>query len=150
MTTPTDVDRSAPVIAHHEIDIAASLDTVWQLHVNVTEWPTWLLEVTAAQLEGAFVPGNTFTWTSYGFTVTSTIYDVANNSRTLWGGEAQGIMGTHEWSFAQTAEGVHVTTTESFAGDAVGADPVMFQGLLDSSLTAWLNRLKEKAEASGR
>jgi hypothetical protein len=35
MTTPTGIDRDAPVIAHHEIDIAAPLETVW----NLT--PTW-------------------------------------------------------------------------------------------------------------
>ena len=94
MTTPTGIDRDAPVIAHHEIDIAAPLDMVWNLHTDVDAWPAWNLEVTAAKLDGAFAPGNSFTWTSYDFTVTSTIYIVEDHSRTLWGGAAQGIMGT--------------------------------------------------------
>jgi hypothetical protein len=147
LTTPTDIDRSAPVIAHHEIDITASLDAVWQLHVDVNAWPTWNVEVTAAHLDGVFAIGSSFIWTSYDFTVTSTIYDVFGNTRTLWGGEAQGVMGTHEWSFEKTDGGVHVATTESFSGDPVAADPVTFQGILDNSLKAWLNRLKEKAES---
>ena len=129
MTTPTDIDRAAPVIAHHEIDIAASLDTVWQMHMNVNAWPTWHLEVTA---------------------VTSTIYDVVDHSRTLWGGEAQGVMGMHEWRFESTAEGVHVVTTESFSGDPVAADLPTMQTILDNSLTTWLARLKEKAESLAR
>jgi hypothetical protein len=29
MDIPTDVDRSAPVLAHHEVEIPAPLDTVW-------------------------------------------------------------------------------------------------------------------------
>ena len=74
MTTPTGIDRDAPVIAHHEIDIAAALDTVWNLHTDVDAWPAWNPEVTAAELDGAFAPGNSFTWTSHDFTVTSTIY----------------------------------------------------------------------------
>ena len=41
MTAPTDVDRSAPVIAVHEIDIEAPRDTVWRLHADVNAWPTW-------------------------------------------------------------------------------------------------------------
>jgi len=147
MTAPTDIDRDAPVIAHHEIDIAARLDTVWSLHTDVDAWPGWNLEITAAKLDGAFAPGNFFTWTSYNFTVTSTIYIVEDHSRTLWGGEAQGIMGTHEWRFAQTAAGVHVTTTESFAGDPVDADPTGMQIILDNSLIAWLTRLKQRAES---
>ena len=108
MTTPTGIDHDAPVIAHHEIDIAAPLDTVWNLHTDVDAWPAWNLEVTAAKLDGAFAPGNSFTWTSYDFTVTSTIYIVEDHSRTLWGGAAQGIMGTHEWRFAQSPAGVPV------------------------------------------
>jgi uncharacterized protein YndB with AHSA1/START domain len=83
MTTPTGIDRDAPVMAHHEIDIAAPLDTVWNLHTDVDAWPAWNLEVTAAKLDGAFAPGNSFTWTSYDFTVTSTIYIVEDHSRTL-------------------------------------------------------------------
>lgn len=148
MTTPTGIDRNAPVIAHHEIDIAAPLDAVWDLHTDVDAWPTWNGEMTAAKLDGAFAPGSSFTWTSYGFTVTSTIYDVADHSRTLWGGAAQGIMGIHEWRFEPTPEGVHVITTESFAGDPVDTDPAGLQAILDNSLTAWLTRLKQKAESS--
>jgi hypothetical protein len=135
------------VIAQHEIDIAASPDTVWQTHLNVNAWPAWQPEVTAAKLDGTFVPGSSFTWTSYNFTVTSTIYDVAGHSRTLWGGEAQGVTGTHEWRFEPTAGGVHVVTTESFSGDPVAADPPAMQAILDNSLTTWLARLKEKAES---
>ena len=99
MTTPADIDRTAPVIARHEIDINAPLDTVWNLHTDVDAWPAWNLEVTTAKLDGAFAPGNSFTWTSYDFTITSTIYAVAERARTLWGGAARGIMGTHEWVY---------------------------------------------------
>jgi hypothetical protein len=146
MTTPTDIDRDAPVIADHEIDITAPLDTVWSLHTRVNAWPSWNQEMTDASLQGPFEAGNSFTWTSYGFTVTSTIYEVDDQSRTLWGGVAQGITGTHEWRFEPTAEGVHVTTTESFAGDPVDADTAGMQTILDNSLVAWLGRLKTEAE----
>ena len=148
MTTPTDIDRNAPVIAHHEIDISAPLERVWDLHIQVDDWPRWNTEVTAAKLDGAFVPGSSFTWTSYDFTVTSTIYDVEDRARILWGGAAQGIMGTHEWRFERTGEGVHVTTNESFAGDPVEADAAGLQALLDSSLTTWLARMKAQAEST--
>jgi hypothetical protein len=80
MTTPTGIDRDAPVIARHETDINAPLDTVWNLHTDVDAWPAWNLEVTAAKLDGAFASGNSFTWTSYDFTVTSTIYIVEDRS----------------------------------------------------------------------
>ena len=39
MGIPAGVDRDAPVRAHHETDISAPLDTVWQLHADVNAWP---------------------------------------------------------------------------------------------------------------
>ena len=149
MTTPTDIDRTAPVIAHHEIDIKAPLETVWRLQTDVNHWPTWQTDITAARLDGPFEPGSSFTWTSYGFTVTSTIYAVAERARTLWGGTAQGVMGTHEWVYAQTPTGTHVATLESFSGQPVQADATAMQSALDKSLTDWLGHLKATAESTG-
>jgi hypothetical protein len=36
MAQPQDVDRSAPVVAHHEIDIEAPLERVWGLHTDAS------------------------------------------------------------------------------------------------------------------
>jgi hypothetical protein len=46
VTVPTDVDRAAPVIAVHEIDIEAPLDTVWPLHTDIGAWPKWQTGIT--------------------------------------------------------------------------------------------------------
>jgi uncharacterized protein YndB with AHSA1/START domain len=147
MSTPTAIDGSAPVIARHEIDIDAPLETIWQLHVDINAWPTWHPDITAAHIEGAVEPGVSFDWTSYGFSVTSTVYEVAERARVLWGGTAGGITGVHEWVFSETPSGVRVTTSESFAGEPVEADVGQMQSLLDSSLRAWLAQLKAAAES---
>jgi polyketide cyclase/dehydrase/lipid transport protein len=149
VTVPSDVDRTAPVIAVHEIDIEAPLDTVWRLHADVNAWPTWQTDITAAHLDGAFEPGVSFDWTSYGFSATSTVYALTERSRVLWGGTSGGITGVHEWLFSETPSGVRVTTTESFAGEPVQDDPAGMQTLLDASLVAWLGHLKAAAESSG-
>lgn len=149
MSVPSGIDVGAPVRARHEIDIDAPLSVVWQLHTDVNRWPAWQTEITAAHLDGAFQPGASFEWTSYGFTVVSTIYAVAEDARVLWGGAAGGITGVHEWVFSQTPAGVHVVTQESFAGAPVEADIAGMQSALDSSLAAWLAHLKAAAEAQG-
>jgi hypothetical protein len=150
MTIPTGIDTGAPVIARHEIDINAPLDTVWRLQTDVGNWPAWQTDITAARLDGPFQPGTSFTWTSYGvFTVTSTIYAVSERARTLWGGPAQGITGTHEWVYTPIPAGVHVATRESFSGQPVEADVTGMQKTLDQSLTAWLEHLKTAAESGG-
>jgi uncharacterized protein YndB with AHSA1/START domain len=147
MAQPQDVDGAAPVLAHHEIDIDAPLERVWALHTNVAGWPEWQTEITAARIDGPFEPGTSFDWTSYGFTVRSTIYAVDAGSRVLWGGTAEGITGIHEWLLTETPDGVHVETNESFAGDPVEADATSMQSMLDASLTAWLAHLKAAAES---
>lgn len=80
-------------------------------------------------------------------TITSTVYAVDEGSRILWGGSTGDITGIHEWTFTDTPNGVEVTTTESFSGPAVTADPATMQTLLDQSLTSWLEQLKTTAES---
>ena len=101
MTVPTDVDRSAPVVVVQEIDIEAPLDTIWRLHTDVNSWPTWQADITAAHIDGVLEPGASFDWTSYGFSVTSTVYELAEQARVLWGGTSAGITGIHEWVFSE-------------------------------------------------
>lgn len=149
MSISTGIDGDAPVRAHYETDINAPLDTVWQLHTCVNTWPAWQTDITAAHIDGPFQPGASFEWTSYNFTVVSTIYAVAERARVLWGGAADGITGVHEWVFSETPTGVHVTTDESFASEPVGADATGMQSALDNSLIAWLAHLKTAAEAKG-
>jgi uncharacterized protein YndB with AHSA1/START domain len=144
---PTEIDRTAPVIAHHEIDIEAPLERVWHLLVDVQSWPSWHSDITDAHLDGPLEPGVSFDWTSYGFRVTSTVYDLAARARVLWGGTSGGITGIHEWVFEETPGGVHVTTSESFAGEPVEAETPGMQTLLDASLVAWLGALKAAAES---
>ena len=80
--------------------------------------------------------------------MTSTGYDLVERTRVLWGGTSGGITGIHEWLFAETPNGVRVTTSESFAGEPVAADAAGMKGLLDASLVAWLHHLKTASESS--
>ena len=83
MSIPVGIDGDAPVRVHHEIDINAPLETVWRLLADVDNWPAWQAAITGARLDGAFEPGTSFEWTSYDFTVVSTIYAVAERARVL-------------------------------------------------------------------
>ena len=105
-------------------------------------------EITDAALQQPLAVGASFGWATYGMAITSTVYAIDEGSRILWGGTANGITGIHEWTFADTSSGVHVTTTESFAGEPVTADATNMQALLDQSLRSWLEQLKATAESS--
>jgi uncharacterized protein YndB with AHSA1/START domain len=147
VSIPSGVDREAPVLAQHEIDIRAPVDEVWRLHTDVNAWTTWQTDITEAHLDGPMEPGTSFSWSSFDFPVTSTVYEVTDYERILWGGTAGGITGIHEWIFEVTPEGVHVITNESFSGAPVEAARANMQQLLDASLVAWLAHLKRAAES---
>lgn len=146
MDTPTEIDRTAPVIARHEIDIDASPAVVWDLLTDVNEWPSWQPDIAVARLAGAMLPGSAFAWQSRGLRITSKVYVVEDRARVLWGGTADGITGIHEWRFAASPYGVHVVTEESFSGAPIAADPAAMQSALDASLADWLVHLKAAAE----
>ena len=148
MATPTDVDRNAPVLTDLEIDIDAPRERVWTLHTDVNAWPTWQPDINNAAADQPLKPGATFNWSTYGMDITSTVYAMNEGSRILWGGTANGITGIHEWTFTDRPGGVHVTTTESFAGEPVAADVANMRTLLDQSLRSWLQQLKVAAENS--
>jgi hypothetical protein len=57
MTVPSEIDAEAPVLAHHEVEIQATLDEVWRLHTDVNAWTTWQSDIATASIEGAFEAG---------------------------------------------------------------------------------------------
>jgi hypothetical protein len=65
MSIPAGVDGHAPVLAHHETDIRAPLDTVWRPHTDVNAWPAWQPDTSSAHIDGPFQPGPSFEWASY-------------------------------------------------------------------------------------
>lgn len=147
MANPTEIDRNAEAITDISIDIDAPRDQVWKLHTDVVAWPTWQRDITDVTLDGPLAPGASFTWSTYGMTITSTVYAMEEGSRILWGGTANGITGIHEWMFHDAPNGVHVTTTESFGGPPIAADTANMQALLDQSLESWLAQMKVAAES---
>lgn len=147
MDRPNDIERDAPVIAHHSVSIDAPVATVWALHCDVDAWPSWNQDIDEARLTGPFAVGSSFAWSSHDFPVTSTIFAIDDQKRILWGGPASGIMGVHEWLFDQAdGGGTTVTTTESFSGAPVDSAVDAMQGMLDGSLVSWLSEMKREAE----
>jgi len=147
-TIPTAVDDSATVVVRREVRIAAPVDVVWRLHTAVAEWPTWQTDIDMADLDGPLVPGVTFTWSTHGLDVASTVYAVDAGRRILWGGPAQGIVGIHEWVFEPDGDATVVRTAESWDGEPVRADAANLRAALDASLASWLELLKATAESS--
>jgi hypothetical protein len=143
-----DVNRNAQIIVDLNAVIDARLQTVWNLHTAVDQWPTWQKDISQAGLTGPFAVGSSFAWQTHGLSIVSTVGEVDAMRRTVWGGPAHGIDGVHAWTFKETTAGVVVQTTESWDGPPIVADPDGMRAVLTSSLTAWLTALKAIAEST--
>ena len=150
LTSPANIDEHAPVISRQALLIPAPLETLWRLHTDIDQWPTWQGSIDTAHLDGRFEPGARFTWSTFGMHITSSIYRVEPMRHTLWGGPSDGIVGVHSWTFTPQAGGVMVNTHESWSGPPVEANTAELQGALDASLVSWLRLLAEAAAVQSK
>jgi uncharacterized membrane protein len=141
-----DIDRNAPVITRDEIQIKASLNTVWNLFTNISEWPEWHKEIESASLQTSLAVGSIFQWSTAGLNITSTVGELILKERIAWSGLVQGIMGIHVWNFSVIEDGVLVKTEESWEGEPVRLQVDFLQQALDQSIRSWLESLKGEAE----
>ncbi|MCP2169084.1 SRPBCC family protein [Goodfellowiella coeruleoviolacea] len=147
MPTPLDIDPTAPIVSRHALRINAPLARIWRLHTDVANWPAWQPEIQRASIAGPFTPGTSFRWLTHGMDIISTVYDVRDQRRTVWGGPASGITGVHVWTFAADGDAVLVRTAESWDLDPTRADVPALRAALDESLRCWLRHLGAAAEA---
>ena len=146
---PTDIDRNAPAVVSLERIIAAPLERLWQLHIDVAQWPSWQKDVRTATLEGPFEAGNSFIWTVVGLDepIASRIYSFDPKHAILWGGPTAGIVGIHRWTFEALGIDTLVMTEESWSGASVMANPAEAKKTLKASLVRWLDFLAAAAKA---
>ncbi|GAB3497781.1 SRPBCC family protein [Amycolatopsis cihanbeyliensis] len=144
----TEIDVRAPVVVRHDIVIGAPLQRVWRLLTDVSSWPEWQPDITAAAADHPLRAGSVFRWSTAGLDIESTVYSIRPPRRILWGGNAYGINGIHLWTLDALGFSVRVHTAESWDGDPVLADVDGMRAALDESLAAWLSHLKTAAEHS--
>ncbi|WP_162824275.1 SRPBCC family protein [Peterkaempfera bronchialis] len=141
-----DIDRTAPVVVELETQVHATPATLWRLHTDVDNWPTWNPGIDKAALRGDFAEGSRFDWETSGLSIGSTIAEVVPLRRTVWGGPAHGIEGIHVWTFSPTEDGTRVISQESWSGPPIEANPDGMRAALEASIHAWLDALKAAAE----
>jgi uncharacterized protein YndB with AHSA1/START domain len=139
-------DSKAPVISRQHAHIAAPLERVWSLLIDIDCWPEWNPGVPSVELEGSPAPGAIFRWKSGRFTIVSRLQDVEPMKRLSWTGRAAGISAVHAWTFEQEGDGVLVRTTESLDGLLAHLFKPMLQRFLDISIEQGLHSLKQAAE----
>jgi uncharacterized protein YndB with AHSA1/START domain len=141
-----DVDRTAPVVAGCEIEIAAPPERVWELLTDIDRWPEWNPDIDSAALDGPLAAGTTFRWKAGPGSIVSRIQHVEPPREIGWTGKTMGIAGVHVHRLEPTGGGTRVVTEESWVGFPVRLMRRRMRRTLERSLETGLRHLEAAAE----
>jgi len=130
-----------------DAEIAAPIDTVWALAVDVIAWPSWHEYTTNVSADGPMGQGKTFVWAIEGLEMTMTVAEVWEHNRIVCGSiDHEGTTGIHEWTFQPLPLGVRVERRAYFWGPAIERDPEGMACLIAFFKDRWLDDLQVQAE----
>jgi len=147
------------MIIEESVLINGDLKSIWKTFTDLTCWAEWNTVATGASSDSGHIEeGGEFTFCLRPFSVPimiePKIEEVLPQEKVVWTGTKFGIFSRHEFLFQQIANGVLVTSRETFRGL-----PLLFGGLTFPESTVreltvgMLNDLKkaaEKKEPTGR
>lgn len=139
------IREDAPVKASLEITIHAPVEKVWRVLTDVSNWPTWQADITAAEIAGPLREGTVFSWTAGGTRIQSRIALVQPYEQFAWTGKAYMAKAVHVWKLERlSGDQTIVKTEESMQGFLL----TLFYSSrkLEESDRRWLDRLKLAAE----
>ena len=141
-----DINQNAPVIAHEQVQVAADIQTVWDVLTDIEHWPAWNKAVRSMSLHGPVRPGTTFDWKAGPGTIKSRIAEVDAPNRIVWTGVTLGTRAVDAFRFEASDGGTLVHEDESWEGLLARLFRSRMERTLRDSLRDGLRALKAEAE----
>jgi hypothetical protein len=141
-----EANQRAPVYARGNIEVAANIETVWDVTAAIDRWPDWNPDIKEASLRGELVEGSQFQWKSGPGTITSTLRRVEPPHVLAWTGKTLTIKAIHVWHLEGHAGNTIATTYESWEGLIARLFRSACQRTVDKAVQAGLGYLKAEAE----
>jgi hypothetical protein len=141
-----EANQRAPVYAKGDVEIAANIETVWDVMAAIDRWPEWNPDIKQASLSGELVEGSRFRWKTGPGTITSTLQRVEPPHVLGWTGKTLTINAIHVWHLEGHGGNTIVSTYESWDGFVARVFRAACQRTVDRALQAGLRHLKAEAE----
>ncbi|HEX5640734.1 MAG TPA: SRPBCC family protein [Thermoleophilia bacterium] len=145
-----DINRTAPVTAKTQMQIAADRQTVWDALTDFETWPEWKRDVRSMSLRGPVAPGSTFEWKAGPGTIRSTLEEVDAPGRIAWTGSTFGIKAVDVFRLEARDGGTLVTEEESWEGLLARLFRSRMRRTLQSGIDQGIEALKAEAERRAR
>jgi uncharacterized protein YndB with AHSA1/START domain len=141
--------RNAPVHVRNERVMRAPPEAVWAALLRAARWPEWYPNSSHVRfLRGSppdLAAGTMFRWTTFGFTIDSTVREFAPTERIAWDARGPGIDAYHAWVIRPAAEGCHVLTEETQHGWLARLGNLLFPRRMYRGHELWLTSLERRA-----
>ncbi len=132
-----------------EVEVEAPPERVWRLLTRVEEWARWHPGISFAVLRGDLEPGTALHWRGDGMRIRSVVTEVEEGRRLGWTLRTLGARGLHRWSLEPVGEtSTRVRSEEAWRGLPVRLLGGTLRRTLTASRTAWLERLRDRAESA--
>lgn len=142
--------KNRPVWVSNEIEIPASIETVWAWLVRASLWPSWYPNSANVEIEGGakdLSEGAKFRWRTFRVNLESEVTEFEPPERIAWRAKAAGIDAYHAFLLERTAAGTHVLTEETQDGFVAKLNNRVRPKDMHSGHQLWLEKLAEKAKA---
>ena len=138
------IDDAAPVTAHVQVDVHASIERVWTVLVDLPSWPKWQRGIEAVS-GSPLSPSSSFDWTTGGTRIHSEVQMFEPSHRLSWTGKAYTAKAVHVWTLTAVApDQTKVAVDESMEGPLMAK--LFSSRQLQEVDTNWVNALKRQAE----
>ena len=148
---PPHVPSTVPVYAYNEISTSLAPEQVWPVLVDATAWPEWYSNARDVEIhDGADVlaSDSTFTWTTFGLRVTSTVQEFVPFRRLGWEGKGRGSIGYHRWDIRPVpGGGCQIVTEEVQNGLLARLLSPLVRRSIERQHQRWLEALVRTADA---
>lgn len=138
------INENAGIRDSHSIIINADIDKVWNVLIDMENWPSWNPDVKKVTLDGDVAVGTYFSWVQGRTHGKSQIQTVDKPSTLAWTSKAKWVKRIYVWTLESDEGQTIATVSASFQGTFV----VLAENhqKVYHELLNWLELLKNKTE----
>lgn len=142
-----EIDRDAPIVLRHEIEVFAPPEKVWERLSRIELWKEWHPDISDAHWVEGPASADSFKWRAKFFAVTCHLESWSEPREIGWSGRSWFTRGCHVFRLSGDYRSTRVVSEASLSGAVARTLKPVIAGVLDRFGQTWLAALKTRIEA---